>query len=425
MPQRDIILVGANADLFEAQDDEVLLCGPAGTGKTLACFWRLHHDLLKFPGLRALYLRKTRASCTQSGLVTYEEQILPPGSKICAGAGRANRHTYTYPNGSVLVVGGLDKPTRLFSTEWGRIYVQEANELREEEWVSLGRGLRHPVGGNQQLIADCNPDHPRHWLKIRCDAGQTRLITGVHRDNPAYFDPITGEPTKRGLDYLQKLGRLTGVMAERLCYGRWAAAEGAVYEGWTDEHLIDRFVIPDDWRRICSIDFGYTNPFTCQWWAVDPDGRLYLYREIYGVKRLTSDWVAMVKALSEGEKIDAFVADHDSGDRAIFQSGGITTTKAIKPVKTGIEAVCKRLQRQPDGKFRLYILRDSLVSRDEELAAARQPCSVIEEIPAYCWPKGVDIKPVKELPAPGPDHGCDAQRYAVAHFDLRRTAKVY
>ena len=29
------------------------------------------------------------------------------------------------------------------------------------------------------------------------------------------------------------------------------------------------------------VDFGYTNPFTCQWWAMDHDGRLYLYREIF------------------------------------------------------------------------------------------------------------------------------------------------
>ena len=30
-----------------------------------------------------------------------------------------------------------------------------------------------------------------------------------------------------------------------------------------------------------SVDFGFTNPIVIQWWAEDPDGRLYLYRELY------------------------------------------------------------------------------------------------------------------------------------------------
>jgi predicted transcriptional regulator len=37
------------------------------------------------------------------------------------------------------------------------------------------------------------------------------------------------------------------------------------------------------------VDFGYTNPFVMQWWAEDPDGRLYLYREIYRTRRLVED----------------------------------------------------------------------------------------------------------------------------------------
>jgi hypothetical protein len=77
-----------------------------------------------------------------------------------------------------------------------------------------------------------------------------------------------------------------------------------VYEGWDRAvHLIDRFDIPADWRRIRSIDFGYTNPFVCQWWAIDPDGRMYRYREIYRTRRLVSDHAAEIRKLSAGESI--------------------------------------------------------------------------------------------------------------------------
>lgn len=422
---RNIKLVGANADLFEAEETEVLLCGPAGTGKTLACLWRVHHDLTTHAGSRALYLRKTRASCTESGLVTYESQVLAPNSRISRGAGRANRHAYLYPNGSELIVGGMDRPTRLYSTEFDLIYIQEANELSEGEWESLLRSLRHHKMPTQQILADCNPDHPRHWLKLRCDLGKTRLITGLHRDNPAYVDPETGIQTQLGRSYLGKLNQLSGVRRERLLYGRWAAAEGVVYEDWSDAiHSIDRFEIPKDWRRICSIDFGFTNAFTCQWWAIDGDGRMYLYREIYGVKRLVRDWATQILRLSQDEEIEAYVADHDAEDRETLRSAGVSTVKAIKKVRAGIEAVVNRLKVAGDGRPRLYVLRDSLVSRDPELSTARQPCCLVEEIPGYVWPQGQDAKPIKETPAPGPDHGCDAMRYAVARLDLRKVAEI-
>ena len=40
--------------------------------------------------------------------------------------------------------------------------------------------------------------------------------------------------------------------------------------------------MPKDWRIYRSFDFGYAKPFSCAWWAVDYDGRLYRILELYG-----------------------------------------------------------------------------------------------------------------------------------------------
>lgn len=421
-----ILLVGANADLFRSDANETILCGPAGTGKTIACLWRMHHDLLKYPGSRGLIARKTRVSLTQSGLVSYEEKVLHPGSTIKDGPGRANRHVYQYPNGSCLVVQGLDMPTRLFSTEFDLIYVQECNELLEEDWESLIRAMRSNKMPRQLIIGDCNPDHPNHWIKSRSKK-QLRLLSGNHSDNPHFTSPHTGERTEAGKSYLSKLENLTGVRRERLLLGHWAAAEGVVYEDFSESvHLIYRtnFVIPADWRRIVSIDFGYVNPFTAQWWAIDGDGRMYLYREVYGTNRITSDWANEIKRLTSDERIEAFIADHDAEDRATLKEQGIYTVRAYKDIKRGIEAVSKRFRIQGDGKPRIYLLRDSLVNVDQNLLDSRHPTCLADELTAYSWPIGIGNKPSREVPAPGPDHGCDAMRYAVAYLDLRRTAGV-
>jgi len=100
----------------------------------------------------------------------------------------------------------------------------------------------------------------------------------------------------------------------------------------TMAHLTDRFDIPASWRGFRCIDFGYRNPFVCGWWAVDEDGRLYLYREIYMSQRTVRVHADRIKRLSTGERIAATVADHDASDRATLSENGIQTVAARKNV---------------------------------------------------------------------------------------------
>jgi phage terminase large subunit len=135
--QRPYRPYGAALDLLFYKDPdritEVILDGPAGTGKSRANLEKLHLCALKYPGMRGLIVRKTRTSLTQTGLVTFEEKVLPEGSPIARGAARANRQSYLYPNGSEVVVGGMDKAIKIMSTEFDLIYEMEASELTETD----------------------------------------------------------------------------------------------------------------------------------------------------------------------------------------------------------------------------------------------------------------------------------------------------
>lgn len=398
-------------------DDEIVLSGPAGTGKSLAWLHKVDGCAWQYPRMRALIVRKTRVSLTESGLVTFERFILGETSPICAGVQRANRSLYTYPNGSEIIVGGIDRPGRVMSTEYDLIYIQEGVELTLDDYESLTTRNRNGVMPFQQIIMDCNPDRPDHWIVKRAEAGALKLLETRHEDNPALFDD-NGQMTERGEAYMRKLDNLTGVRKQRLRYGRWVMAEGAVYEDYSPAvHLIDRFEIPAAWRRFRATDFGYTNPFVTQWWAMDPDGRLYLYREIYKTQRTVAEHAEQIKALSEGEHIEFSVADHDAEDRATLRKAGIATIGAKKAITVGIQAVQARMKIAGDGKPRLFILRDSLVERDDDLADAGKPTCTAEEIGAYVWQKAADGKPIKEQPVGVDDHGLDAMRYMVMAVD--------
>lgn len=396
------------------------MVGPAGTGKTLAILKKINARMWEHPGARTLVVRKVRADLAQSVLVTYERDVLGLSNPICAGVQRENRMAYRYPNGSEVVVGGMDRPGKILSAEYDIIYPAEAIQFEPQDWETFVMRNRNYVIPIQQIIADTNPGAPHHWLKQRADAGITRLLNTFHEDNPAYWDAEKGDWTPRGRDYvLGKLSRLSGVYKARYKDGKWVIAEGAVYDEWNDAiHLVDRFPIPADWRRFRVVDFGYNNPFVCQWWAMDHDDHLYMYREIYMSRRTVKVHAEQINRLSQGERIEFSVADHDAEDRATLEENGIPTIPARKAISVGIQAVQERLKVRGDGLPGLMVMKDSLVERDpalfdEEIGRPIKPTCTAEEIGNYVWAKGADGKPAKELPVDMDNHGMDTTRYLV------------
>lgn len=418
---------GAAWGLLHNQAGEVLISGAAGTGKSVASLFKLHLCCDSMPNVRALIVRKTRASVTESALVTFEQFVLPAEHPARTGPRRAFRQAYRYPNGSEIIIGGLDKPSRIMSTEYDLVFVQEAIEIDEGAWESITTRLRNGSLGYQQLLADTNPDRPTHWLKLRCDAGKTVMLESRHEDNPLLWDADRKAWTQIGTTYLAKLDALTGPRKQRLRYGRWVQAEGVVYEGWdAAKHLINPMKIPYDWPRFWCIDFGYTNPFVWQAWAQDPDGRLYRYRELYQTQKLVEDHArAILDATKDEPRPRAIICDHDAEDRATLERHiKIGTIAATKDVSPGIQAVASRLRNADDGKPRIFFVRDSLVSRDPALQESKQPACTEEEFDSYVWDVSTG-RTKGEEPVKKHDHGMDAMRYLVAHFDLRPQRKLW
>ena len=246
--------LGGAKRLFECRAPEVLICGPSGTGKSRACLEKINALCELHPGIRVLMVRKTRKSLSESVLAELERKVLPPSSPLLSGADRQHRSKYAYPNGSEVILAGLDDVSRIMSSQFDVVYVAEATEITEHDLEILVSRLRNNALRDKktgqpwhQVICDCNPCFPSHWLKKRCDREQMTYIESRHEDNPACTP-----------DYLERLRQLSGVRRKRLYSGLWVAAEGAVYSEWDrNVHLLDCFEILDDWLRIRVIDFGF------------------------------------------------------------------------------------------------------------------------------------------------------------------------
>jgi phage terminase large subunit len=328
----------------------------------------------------------------------------------------------------------MDRPEKIMSAEYDLVFGDEATELTIADWEAIGTRLRNGRLSWQQQMGACNPAHPTHWIKRRCDDGAARMLISRHRDNPAYVN-ADGTMTLQGVDYFKKLDALTGVRKLRLRDGVWAAAEGLIYDGFDEAlHVVDAFPVPHAWPRWLSVDFGFTNPFVMQWWAEDPDGRLILYREIYHTRRLVEEHARQARALmvSPGggwrePRPRAVICDHDAEGRATLEKHlGLKTMAANKKVSPGIQAVTSRFKTAADGRPRLLLMRGALVERDGALDEAKKPACTEEEMPGYVWA----VKPngtAPEAPLKENDHGCDAMRYMVAARDMsepRKRARV-
>lgn len=413
---------GAALTAWKSRRRELLLAGPAGTGKSVLCLHKLHYCAKRNPELRAIICRKTRESITQTAMVSYEKKVLQPGWLGDVVVWRTQEQEYRYANGSIIAVGGLDKASKIMSSEWDIIYVQEATELSEEDWGALTTRLRNGAKSYQQLIADCNPSYPTHWLKQRADRGETYMLESRHEDNPT----VTPE-------YLASLDKLPGVLRDRLRYGRWAAAEGMVYSEWDAAiHIVsrkqliawnilhaDETINPVGTRRmVAAMDFGWTNPGVLQVYALDSDDRAYMVREIYQTERDIDWWLEQARSIKqEFPMIEQFVCDPARPDYIEqLNKYRLNAVGAINDIPLGISEVHARLKIAGDGRPRFSVYEYALKSRDESRANAHRPFCFSMEIDAYAWPKSKDGQPVKEVPVKVDDHSMDTARYFCVHM---------
>ena len=329
-------------DLQTYEGDEVILSGPADTGKTLACLWKLYNCATKYKGFRGAIVRLTKASMSTTALVTFERDVLGLNHPIVLnGPTRAGRLTYTFDNGSEIAVVGLDNPAKFLSSEFDIIYVVQAEEILEDSWQTLMTRLRNGAMPYQQIIGDCNPSYPSHWIKKRSEGGSLTLWNTRHEDNPWLYR--NGAWTDEGEKYLKTLDSLTGVLRKRYLYGLWAAQEGIIYEAYDDEtHKVAAFMPPGNWPRVAGID-PIGNYIACLWLAFDPaDQALHVYREYcapFGIS--TPGHVQAIKDLSKGETVWAWAGGGPSERQARID----WTTAGIELRETGLTSVWAGIDR--------------------------------------------------------------------------------
>lgn len=504
--------------------NEAMFEGVAGCGKSRIWGEWLALMCQVFPGSKHLVLRQTRVSLNDSWLDIWEGEVLGPGHPALEGPRKHHRSFYEFPAAwgipirswcrtcqaeleakgveyvpkwfhvspqveitryrcqrcqsdmgfvdtgpaeklsSVVVLGGMDNATRLFSTQYNSAYWNEMQEGAEEDWESLHRALRRRGTPFRVLGGDCNPDAETHWANRRAGAAEAYAAeyADLEEDRaPPRLHRIVGHFTDNPVLDQDAIDRLfqntTGVRLERLAKGRWVSAEGAVWPGFKrSTHVLLAEIVHTGatdtepyqgpvelnvrgWEDpvrlewfLAGLDFGFSAPGCLGVWGFDRDGTMYEVAEVYRTGWDLDQWAEIAAQLYREFPFKRLICDHEPrsiqhlNDRLGPECGRgleaiaepwVKTKQGKDGEKAGIDVVRVRMKEQGHGRRGIYWLAGNIRGGvDRSLLERKRPLCTVDEIPGYVYPKRQDGKEEKDEPDKAcVDHGCDQTR-AVAFW---------
>lgn len=294
--------------------DEILYGGAKGGGKT---DWLLF-DFLKpeytcNPNYRGIIFRRTYPRL---------REIIDRSHKWFASQAHYNKNErfWEWPSGIKLFFAHCQYEESKYDYQGHEYHYQGFDQL-EEFTKSQYEFLKIQTRTSDKTIkirfrATANPGNIGHlWVKQRFiddkqtmtvyedDLGLTRMfIPAKVYDNPAL--------TKSDPLYVKRLESLPEQDRKALLEGDWNIFVGQYFKEWRqDVHVIEPMYIPESWKRFISGDYGFKKPSSIGWYAVNPEGGVIRYREIYKEGLYYDELAELICEYSASEHINYCVFD--------------------------------------------------------------------------------------------------------------------
>ncbi|CAM6003512.1 unnamed protein product [Sphagnum balticum] len=187
----------------------------------------------------------------------------------------------------------LEEPDKLRSLNLSGFYIDEANQVSEEAFMLLQGRLRG--SGIRKGIITTNPkghDWIYRWFLQKDHINNEPAKLQYH---------LIKAPSTENIHlpegYLQSMmSAWDDARIKREIEGSFDAFEGQVYSDFRrDLHVVRPFRVPGNWDRHIRIDHGFRNPAAVLFFAISPDGDVYVTREIY-----VREW--LIKEIVKGDR---------------------------------------------------------------------------------------------------------------------------
>ena len=275
--------------------------GARGGGKSWALRTKFILLALKYSGLKLLLLRKTLPELRENHLLPMLAQLNGIATY------KSEERAFIFPNGSRIRLGYCDSENDIYQyqgQEYDVIGVEECTHFTFQQiqfLTTCNRTTRTDF--KPRMYFTGNPGGVGHnWFKRLFVQG--RFESGEDPDDYVFIPATIDDNTvlmKTNPEYVKVLDALPEKLRQAHRFGNWDIFDGQFFEEFRDckehyedgvnTHVIEPFEIPRDWTIYRSFDFGYAKPFSCAWWAVDYDGRLYRILELYGCTKTPNEGV--------------------------------------------------------------------------------------------------------------------------------------
>ncbi len=370
--------------------------GARGGGKSWAMRRKFVLLAFRYPGLNLLLLRRTLPELNENHVLPLQKELSG------AVAYQATQRAFSFPNGSRIKLGYCDREADVFQyqgQEYDVIGLEEATHFTESQMQFLttcNRSVRTDF--TPRMYYTCNPGGVGHaWVKrLFIDrnyrnseqASDYVFIPARVSDNPVLV--------RRNPGYLKTLENLPEHLRKAYLDGNWDVLEGQYFgEFDREKHVVNPTRLPKEWKRFRAMDWGYNDPCCVLWFAVAPEGRLYVYRELYLRKTLSSEIARRVKELSAGERIAYTVASPDAWQQRglkgaegesiaeVFAKNGVPLLPADNARVPGWQRVREMLAAAPDGDpyLRIFSTCKDLIRTLPQLTYDTRDC---EDVSDHC-----------------------------------------
>ena len=356
--------------------------GGARSSKSYSIIQLLVERFFGIPGRQILMLRKTLPSLRKS---TYKDCMGYIERLGLSGRIQEHKQEMTLDYGSSTIqFGALDDPSKIKSTQWNDIFMEEATEFTYEDFVILRTRLSAPIDKKipNQLYLAFNPEDEYHWIKTKVieEMNDVQEIVSNYKFNPF----LTPDYIKVLLDLEQQDPNFYGIYT----LGEWGKLDNQIYSNWGK---IDYWVVNPD-ETIFGVDFGFNNPSTLVKVAIK-DMNAWVEELIYKPGLTNPEFISEVsKQLTNDEKKRCYVfADSAEPDRIKeFEDAGFAIVAAEKDIHDGIDTV---------RRYKLNIMESST--------------NILKEIRSYSWKKDRKTERILDDPIKFNNHAMDALRYAL------------